>query len=170
MMTPPPTTSLPSFSKTLRRNCVPICTVATFLIALFSPPLALVGQSFGAPEYFSLMVLGLIAAVVALAQLSEANVPLSELLAPFRRYAASGEINTEVADPHSTIERIAESLKAGTQDRLDGLTVEFEDWWCNVRPSNTEPLLRLNAEAKTDELLQEKTAMVLELIRGGERS
>ena len=111
---------------------------------------------------------GLIAAVVVLAQLSQANVPLSELLAPFRRYAASGEINTRVKDPLATIERVAGALQQGTQDRLDGLTVEFEDWWCNVRPSNTEPLLRLNAEAKTDELLQEKTAMVLELIRGGE--
>ncbi len=54
----------------------------------------------------------------------------------------------------------------GEQDRLDGLTVEFDDWWCNVRPSNTEPLLRLNVEARTEELLREKTAMVLEMIRG----
>jgi phosphomannomutase len=109
---------------------------------------------------------GLIAAAVVLSQLSEANVPLSELLAPFRRYAASGEINTKVSDPHATIEHVAEALEEGKQDRLDGLTVEFEDWWCNVRPSNTEPLLRLNVEARTDELLREKTAMVLELIRG----
>jgi phosphomannomutase len=109
---------------------------------------------------------GLIAAVIVLAQLSEANVPLSELLAPFRRYSASGEINTEVKDPHATIELVAEALRDGEQDRLDGLTVEFEDWWCNVRPSNTEPLLRLNVEARTDELLREKTAMVLEIIRG----
>ena len=69
-------------------------------------------------------------------------------------------------DPLATIERVAEALKDGEQDRLDGLTVEFEDWWCNVRPSNTEPLLRLNVEARTDELLREKTAMVLEIIRG----
>ena len=98
----------------------------------------------------------------------EANVPLSELLAPFRRYAASGEINTKVEG--SRTRRSSESpvrSNEGKQDRLDGLTVEFADWWCNVRPSNTEPLLRLNVEAKTDELLQEETAMVLELIRGG---
>ena len=69
-------------------------------------------------------------------------------------------------DPLATIEMVAEALKDGEQDRLDGLTVEFEDWWCNVRPSNTEPLLRLNVEARTDELLREKTAMVLEIIRG----
>jgi phosphomannomutase len=109
---------------------------------------------------------GLIAAVIVLAQLSEANVPLSELLAPFRRYSASGEINTEVKDPLATIELVAEAFRDGEQDRLDGLTVEFEDWWCNVRPSNTEPLLRLNVEARTDELLREKTAVVLEIIRG----
>jgi Phosphomannomutase len=71
-----------------------------------------------------------------------------------------------VKDPLATIEHVAEALKDGKQDRLDGLTVEFDDWWCNVRPSNTEPLLRLNVEARTDELLREKTAMVLELIRG----
>ncbi len=69
-------------------------------------------------------------------------------------------------DPLATIELVADALKDGQQDRLDGLTVEFEDWWCNVRPSNTEPLLRLNVEARTDELLREKTAMVLEIIRG----
>jgi phosphomannomutase len=104
--------------------------------------------------------------VVVLGQLSEANAPLSEMLAPFRRYAASGEINSRVTDQSGTIERIAAVLSNGGQDRLDGLTVEFEDWWCNVRPSNTEPLLRLNVEARTEDLLQEKTAMVLELIRG----
>jgi phosphomannomutase len=109
---------------------------------------------------------GLIAAVVVLAQLSEANVPLSEMLQPFRRYADSGEINSRVDDQHATIDRIAQVLSDGREDRLDGLTVEFEDWWCNVRASNTEPLLRLNVEAKTQTLLEEKTAMVLELIRG----
>jgi phosphomannomutase len=109
---------------------------------------------------------GLIAAVVVLAQLSEANEPLSEMLAPFRRYAASGEINSRVTDQAGTIERIATSLSGGRQDRLDGLTVEFEDWWCNVRPSNTEPLLRLNVEARTEDLLHERTDAVLELIRG----
>ena len=59
------------------------------------------------------------------------------------------------------IEEIAAAFADGRQDRLDGLTVEFDDWWCNVRPSNTEPLLRLNVEARTPELLEEKTAEVL---------
>jgi phosphomannomutase len=109
---------------------------------------------------------GLIAGVVALGELSKADRPLSELMRPFRRYAQSGEINTRVEDTWATIERVAEALGDGRQDRLDGLTVEFDDWWCNVRPSNTEPLLRLNVEAKTEELLAEKTQMVLGSIRG----
>jgi phosphomannomutase len=110
---------------------------------------------------------GLIAAVVALGELSASGRPLSELLAPLRRYFASGEINSVVDDQQARIEAIARHFEDGRQDRLDGLTVEFDDWWCNVRPSNTEPLLRLNAEARTPELLAEKTAEVLELIRGG---
>jgi phosphomannomutase len=110
---------------------------------------------------------GLIAAVVAMGELSAAGIALSELLAPFRRYSASGEINSRVDDQQGRIEAIAAALADGRQDRLDGLTVEFADWWCNVRASNTEPLLRLNVEAKTPELLEEKTAMVLGLIREG---
>ncbi len=110
---------------------------------------------------------GLIAAVVALGELSASGRALSELLAPLRRYFASGEINSVVDDQQARIEEIARHFEDGRQDRLDGLTVEFDDWWCNVRPSNTEPLLRLNAEARTPELLADKIAEVLELIRGG---
>ena len=108
---------------------------------------------------------GLIAAVMVLEQLSRADAPLSRVLAPYRRYRSSGEINSRVLDQDDKIEEIARTYADGGQDRLDGLTVEFEDWWFNVRPSNTEPLLRLNVEARTDELLQEKTAELLELIR-----
>jgi len=111
---------------------------------------------------------GLIAAVVVLGELSAAGVPLSELLQPFRRYADSGEINTRVDDAHAKIEEVAAAFPDGKQDRLDGLTVEFDDWWCNVRPSNTEPLLRLNVEARTAELLEERTAELLHLIRGSD--
>jgi phosphomannomutase len=110
---------------------------------------------------------GLIAAVIALGEVSASGVPLSRLLAPYRRYAASGEINSRVDDPRAKIEEIAAALKDGRQDRLDGLTVEFDDWWCNVRASNTEPLLRLNVEARTDEILAAKTEELLGLIRGG---
>ena len=108
---------------------------------------------------------GLIAAVLVLEQLSLAGGPLSSLLQPFRRYATSGEINTTVDDPSAAIERVALALAGGRQDRMDGLTVEFDDWWFNLRPSNTEPLLRLNVEARTDELLKESTARVVDLIR-----
>ncbi len=108
---------------------------------------------------------GLIAAVVVLEQLSRADAPLSLVLAPYRRYRSSGEVNSRVLDQDGKIEEIARTYADGREDRLDGLTVEFEDWWFNVRPSNTEPLLRLNVEARTDELLQEKTAELLELIR-----
>jgi phosphomannomutase len=90
---------------------------------------------------------GSIAALMVLEQLSKAGVPLSELRRPFDRYAASGEINTRVADPAAVIERVAAAYSSESQDRLDGLTVDLGDWWFNLRASNTEPLLRLNLEA-----------------------
>jgi phosphomannomutase len=111
---------------------------------------------------------GLIAAVIALGELSASAGPLSDLLAPYRRYASSGEINSRVDDPQAKIDGIAQALSDGRQDRLDGLTVEFDDWWCNVRASNTEPLLRLNVEARTGELLAAKTEELLALIQGEE--
>jgi phosphomannomutase len=92
---------------------------------------------------------GLIAALVVLEAISTAGVPLSELLAPLQRYAASGEINTRVDDARAVIERVAEVYAEHPQDRLDGLTVDAGSWWFNLRPSNTEPLLRLNLEAPT---------------------
>jgi len=95
---------------------------------------------------------GIIAAMVVLELLSVSGRPLSQLLEPFKRYAASGEINTEVADPAQAVELMAAEVEGaagarGTADRLDGLTVDRGDWWYNLRPSNTEPLLRLNVEA-----------------------
>jgi phosphomannomutase len=109
---------------------------------------------------------GLIAALMVLERLSRGGVPLSELLQPYRRYHASGEINSEVEDQAEAVRRVAAAFADGRIDRTDGLTVEYEDWWFNVRPSNTEPLLRLNVEARTQELLEEKTAVVLSVIRG----
>jgi phosphomannomutase len=107
---------------------------------------------------------GMIAALIVLEALGEAGRPLSDMLQPFRRYSASGEINREVANQQATIERVAATYSTGKQDRIDGLTVEFDDWWFNCRPSNTEPLLRLNLEARTEELMNEKVAEVLEVI------
>ncbi len=108
---------------------------------------------------------GVVAAMVVLDQMSKAGKPLSELLEPLRRYRDSGEINSEVSDQQATIEKIAEAYGNERQDRLDGLTVESDDWWFNVRPSNTEPLLRLNVEARTEKLLRQKVDEVLSLIR-----
>jgi phosphomannomutase len=111
---------------------------------------------------------GSIAAMVVLEALSKAGVPLSELRRPYERYAASGEINTEVADPLAVIEAVAAHFAGADQDRLDGLTVDLGDWWFNLRPSNTEPLLRLNLEAPTRAECDQHTAEVLSLITKGE--
>lgn len=96
---------------------------------------------------------GMLAALHAIAALGHtaAGTTLSSMLAPFDRYAASGEINTEVTDQQSVMAAIRSTYEsqAGVEvDDLDGLTFSAADWWFNVRPSNTEPLLRLNAEAR----------------------
>src|SRR5439155_14397631 len=103
---------------------------------------------------------------VVLEQLCQAGIPLSEVRKPFERYAASGEINTPVDDPHAVIEKVARAFAGAQQDRLDGLTVDFGDWWFNLRPSNTEPLLRLNLEAPDRAECDTRTAEVLALVRG----
>ncbi|MGI9120562.1 MAG: phosphomannomutase/phosphoglucomutase [Acidimicrobiales bacterium] len=109
---------------------------------------------------------GLVAALVVLEQLSVAGGTLSELVAPLDRYSDSGEINTKVDDdPPAVIDRVAASFPDVEQDRLDGLTVDMGDWWFNLRPSNTEPLLRLNLEAATDEECSAHTEEVLALVR-----
>ena len=107
---------------------------------------------------------GLIAALVVLEALSRAGIPLSELRAPLERYAASGEINRRVADPPATIEKVAAAYGGASQDRLDGLTVDLGDWWFNLRPSNTEALLRLNLEAGDAAACERHTAEVLALV------
>ena len=112
---------------------------------------------------------GSIAALLVLEQLSLADVPLSELRKPFERYTQSGEINSHVDDPAAVIERIGADYSQLKQDRLDGLTVDGGDWWFNLRPSNTEPLLRLNLEAPDVVSCDAHTAEVLALIRTGER-
>ncbi|HVW33921.1 MAG TPA: phosphomannomutase/phosphoglucomutase, partial [Acidimicrobiia bacterium] len=109
---------------------------------------------------------GIIAALVVLAQLSKAGVPLSELRRPFERYAASGEINTKVSDQKAAMERVGDAWPDAPKDTLDGLSVDCGDFWFNVRPSNTEPLLRLNLEAVDAETCQRATDEVLALIRG----
>jgi phosphomannomutase len=92
---------------------------------------------------------GAAAFLLMLRVLEQADRPLSELWTPLRRYAQSGEENRRVADPLAATRRVKEAYADGESDELDGLTVQYEDWWFNLRPSNTEPLLRLNVEAKT---------------------
>jgi phosphomannomutase len=107
---------------------------------------------------------GIIASMFLLEQLSLADVALSVLRKPFERYAASGEINTQVHDPAAVIDEVSLAYSGHPQDRLDGLTVDCGDWWFNLRPSNTEPLLRLNLEAPDREACDLHVAEVLGLV------
>jgi phosphomannomutase len=112
---------------------------------------------------------GAIAALVVLEVLSRDRRPLSQMRQDFERYADSGEINTEVDDPAEVIEAVAihydgAGPEHATLDRLDGLTVDLGDWWFNLRPSNTEPLLRLNLEAANRAECEAHTAEVLALL------
>jgi phosphomannomutase len=109
---------------------------------------------------------GIIAAMVVLELMSTSAAPLSALLAPYRRYADSGEINTEVKDPAAVVERVAERVggEGAAIERLDGLSVDHGDWWYNLRPSNTEPLLRLNVEAASEEACARHVHEVLDLV------
>jgi phosphomannomutase len=111
---------------------------------------------------------GMLAALHAIAALGSQPKPLSKILKPYQRYFASGEINSVVTDAPAILERIQTlySAKSGvTVDHLDGLTVTGEGWWFNLRSSNTEPLLRLNAEAKTQNRLDKVRDEVLALIK-----
>ena len=99
---------------------------------------------------------GMITMVHAINLISDANKPVSELVAPLRRYSASGEMNFEVEDKLGMMKELSVKYGAeGKVDDLDGVTVQFKDWWFNVRPSNTEPFLRLNVEAKSPGILSE---------------
>jgi phosphomannomutase len=108
---------------------------------------------------------GLIALLVVLELVSRENRPVSELIRTLDHRVRSGEINSEVRDMPGRLAAIAERFKDGQQDHLDGLTVQYPDWWFNVRPSNTEPLLRLNVEGDTRELMERGRDEVLAVIR-----
>jgi len=107
---------------------------------------------------------GIIATMFMLEEISRAGVPLSEFRKPFERYEASGEINTSVADAHAVMKAISKEFEGKPQDWIDGLTVDCGDWWFNLRPSNTEPLLRLNLEASTRNDCDDHVAEVLSLV------
>jgi phosphomannomutase len=108
---------------------------------------------------------GMLAMLVLLRVLTEAKRPLSDLRTEVERYHASGEINFTVADPAASIAEIENAFAAAPRDELDGLTVDLGDAWFNVRPSNTEPLLRLNVEATEEEGVAEVVSKIEELLK-----
>ena len=108
---------------------------------------------------------GMLAALYALAELMATPKSLSNLLEPYNRYFSSGEINSKVKDASKSIKLVKDKYQDKYQvDELDGLTVTAENWWFNLRPSNTEPLLRLNVEADTQKQMAEIRDTVLNLI------
>jgi phosphomannomutase len=109
----------------------------------------------------------IISTILVLNMIREEGKSLSELIAPLKKYFASGEINSEVDDKEGKMKELAEMFKGKAKiiSHLDGIKLEFDDWWFNVRPSNTEPLLRLNLEAKTKEKMEEMRDKVLAIIR-----
>jgi phosphomannomutase len=129
-----------------------------FMKAAMAETNAIFGGELSGHSYFRENFYADSAAIVlarALSVLSASDQPLSELVAPLQVYSHSGEINFEVDDKGAKMKEIEQALPGGTVDHLDGVTVTFEDWWCNVRPSNTEPLLRLTLEAETPELMNQ---------------
>jgi phosphomannomutase len=108
---------------------------------------------------------GISALVALLDVLAREKRPLSEIIAPLRRYASSGEINNRVGDVSHVLDTIErEHADAPVISKLDGLLVRYDDWWFNLRPSNTEPVLRLNLEADTAERMVEERDRMLERI------
>jgi len=109
---------------------------------------------------------GVIALVMVLNVLGTEKKKLSEIIKPLRRYVSTGEINYQVEDKEGRIKALAAAFKGGRIDYKDGITVEFDDWWFNVRPSNTEPVLRLNLEAKNKRQMQLRRKEVEKVILG----
>jgi phosphomannomutase len=109
---------------------------------------------------------GLIAFLVSLEVISQSGKALSEVVASFDPYVRSGEINSRVEDISAKLAELESAYSGAEIDHLDGFTAQFDDWWFNVRPSNTEPLLRLNVEAQTADILKGRTDELLRLIRG----
>lgn len=107
---------------------------------------------------------GIIAFMKLLTILSRTDKPFSEILEPLRRYPSTGELNFHVEDKDGMINQLARRYAEGKVDFLDGVTVEFDDWWFNCRKSNTEPLLRLNVEARDRETLQEQFGKLKSLL------
>ena len=107
---------------------------------------------------------GLIASVLMLEEISRVQQDLSVVRKPYERYSSSGEINTHVDDPAAVLQLVADHFSTANLDYLDGLTVDCGPWWFNLRPSNTEPLLRLNLEAPNRDECDQHVAELLSLI------
>lgn len=101
-----------------------------------------------------------------LEEISNFDGTFADMVNPLRRYFHSGEINSEVEDKEAVMDKLKEVYSEGELNELDGITITFDEWWFNVRPSNTEPKLRLNLEARTKEVMEEKRDEVLKVIRG----
>ena len=113
---------------------------------------------------------GIYAMLEILDLLARTGKSLSELVAPLCQYAHSGEINFEVGDADRALAEIERHFRDGSVSRLDGLSIDYPDWWFNVRPSNTAPLLRLNLEADSEELMKqrmEEVSVLLARFQGG---
>jgi phosphomannomutase len=109
---------------------------------------------------------GVVPFLLLLELISRRGQKLSEILAPYRgRFFLTGEINTPVADVPLKLQELQERYADGRVTELDGISVDYDDWHFNVRPSNTEPLLRLNLEAESQALMEAKRDEVLDLIR-----
>lgn len=108
---------------------------------------------------------GFLPPLMILQLLSESDQPLSELIASLGDYYVSGEVNSKVDDQASVFARLKEKYADADQDELDGISIEYPDWRFNVRASNTEPVIRLNLEAKSQAMMEEKRDEVLALIR-----
>lgn len=105
-----------------------------------------------------------IVALKIMEELTKSKQSLSEYIEQYKKYSHSGEINNRVEDPEKVIEEIKNKYSNGEQNELDGITIEYPDFWFNIRKSNTEPLLRLNLEARSKELMEEKKDEILGII------
>jgi phosphomannomutase len=106
----------------------------------------------------------LMAVVEVLNLIRARELPMSEIAAPLLRYSKSTEINFEVEDKQGKMDELGQRYSDGQIDYLDGITVQYDDWWCNVRPSNTEPYLRLVLEARDDAELTQRQDELVEIL------
>ena len=151
-------------------TCVTTKVGHTFVKAAMAQHHAIFGGEHSAHYYFRDFWgadTGMLAALHVLSIAGRSDRPLSELVAGYDRYAASGEINSTVADAQASMDAVAEVFAGrGTVDREDGLSVNADDWWLNLRASNTEPLLRLNVESVSQSVTDQLRDEVLGIVRG----